>query len=66
MSIHTRFFSAALALTALLGIAGCSQEQGGAAVVSEAHAAPLNPPDYGWRTSQSPTAEPNGTVYEYQ
>ena len=66
MSIRTRFFAVAVALIAVPGIAGCSQEQGGTAVLSEAHAAPLNPPDYGWRTSQSPSAEPNGAVYEYQ
>jgi len=66
MSIRTRIFAVALALIALPGIAGCSQEQGGAAVLSEAHAAPLNPPDYGWRTSQSATAQQDGAVYEYQ
>ena len=71
MSIQTpiqiRFAAAALILIGFFGSAGCSEEQSGGAVVSEAYAAPTTTQsDFGWRTPQSPTAEPNGAVYEYQ
>ena len=62
MFAHTRPLAAILALIAL---AACSPGEQ-PSVVSEARASTPANYDYGWRTSQSPTAEPNGTVYEYQ
>jgi len=55
----------AIAALALVGLAGCS---GGdePSVVSEARASTPSQFDYGWRTTESPSAVRDGTVYEYQ
>lgn len=49
-----------------IGIAACSPHDD-TSLVSEARAASTPAQfDYGWRTSESPTAERDGTVFEYQ
>ena len=62
MFAQTRSLAAILALIAL---AACSPGEE-PSVVSEARASTPANYDYGWRTPESATAEPNGNVYEYQ
>ena len=57
--------AATLALIATLGLAACSSGDE-PSVVSEARASTPSQFDYGWRTTESPTAVRDGTVYEYQ
>ena len=66
MSIKSTFVAAALTFIGLFAIAGCSEDQPAAGVVSEAYAATATQPDFGWRTPASPSAVPDGNVYEYQ
>jgi hypothetical protein len=63
MYAQTKFTAAAFVLA--LGIAACSPHED-ASVLSEARASVPSQFDYGWRTPESPTAEQNGNVYEYQ
>jgi hypothetical protein len=56
---------AAALLLASLAIAACSPSED-ASLVSEARASSPSPSDYGWRTAESPSAERDGTVFEYQ
>jgi len=49
-----------------IGIAACSPNDD-TSLVSEARASSTPSQfDYGWRTSESPSAERDGTVFEYQ
>jgi len=49
-----------------IGIAACSPNDD-TSLVSEARASSTpSQLDYGWRTSESPSAERDGTVFEYQ
>jgi hypothetical protein len=51
---------------ATLAIAACSPNDD-TSLVSEARASSTPSQfDYGWRTAESPSAERDGTVYEYQ
>jgi hypothetical protein len=53
-------------LIANIGIAACSPNDD-TSLVSEARASSTPSQfDYGWRTSESPSAERDGTVFEYQ
>ena len=64
MYAQTGFFAALLLAT--LAIAACSPADD-TSLVSEARAStPPSQSDYGWRTAESPTAERDGTVFEYQ
>jgi len=65
MDLQLRLALATLATLGLVGIAGCSGADE-PSVVSEARASTPSQFDYGWRTSESPTAVRDGTVYEYQ
>ena len=63
MYAQTRLI-AALFFTAL-PIAACSPNDD-TSLVSEARASTPSQFDYGWRTAESPSAERDGTVFEYQ
>ena len=64
MNAQTRLTAAALLLIATLGLAACSGDEQ-PSVVSEARASAPSTFDYGWRTTESPTAVRDGTVYEF-
>ena len=53
------------AIVTLIALAACSPGEE-ATVVSEAQASTPANLDYGWRTPESSTAQPDGSVYEYQ
>ena len=59
-----RFVSSAVLLPLILAAAGCGEGVPDTKFVSEAVAAPVNAPDYGWRTEMSPKAG-DGAVTEY-
>jgi hypothetical protein len=65
MNAQIRITAAALALITTLGLAACSGGDAEPMVVSEARASTTSQPDYGWRTTLSPTAVRDGIVYHY-
>ena len=63
MYAQTRFLVSLF--IANIGIAACSPNDD-TSLVSEARASTPSEFDYGWRTPESPSAERDGTVFEYQ
>ena len=64
MYAQTRFLVSLF--IANIGIAACSPNND-TSLVSEARASSIPSQfDYGWRTTESPSAERDGSVFEYQ